>query len=75
MASEHVYGNKCLGEQMFATGGLPSQPAGYTYITLCRDVWFLDVTESGGLVCFVTVGGGCLFGGVYDYVFGGSTGW
>jgi hypothetical protein len=39
------------------TGGLPSQPAGYIYITLHRDVWFLYLTESGGLVCFVTVGG------------------
>ena len=42
---------------MFATGGLPSQPVGYIYITLQFDVWFCLVTESGGLVCFVTVGG------------------
>jgi hypothetical protein len=42
---------------MFATGGLPSHPYRYIYITLHRDVWFLVFTESGGLVCFVTVGG------------------
>ena len=39
------------------TGGLPSYVAGCIYITLYRDVWFLVFTESGGLVCFVTVGG------------------
>ena len=39
------------------TGGLPSYVAGYIYITLHSDVWFLFFTESGGLVCFVTVGG------------------
>ena len=39
------------------TGGLPSYTAGYIYITLYLDVWFLFLTESGGLVCFVTVGG------------------
>jgi len=45
-----------------ATGGR------YIYITLHLDVWFLLLTESGGLVCFVTVGGGCLCSRVYDYV-------
>jgi hypothetical protein len=39
------------------TGGLPKHPAGYIYITLHRDVWFLFLTEGGGLVCFVTVCG------------------
>ena len=32
-------------------------PVTYIYITLYPDVWFLHLTESGGLVCFVTVGG------------------
>ena len=55
-------GNICsgvdpLGEQMFVTGGLPKHPCRYIYITLCRDVWFLLLTVSGVLVCFVTVGG------------------
>jgi hypothetical protein len=40
---------------MFATGGLPSYVAGYIYITRQLYVWFLVFTESGGLVCFVTV--------------------
>ena len=39
------------------TGGLPSYVAGYIYITLHLDVWFLLLTVGGGLVCFVTVGG------------------
>jgi len=32
-------------------------PTAYIDITLHSDVWFLFLTESGGLVCFVTVGG------------------
>lgn len=39
----------------------------YTYITLRLYVWFLVFTVGGGLVCFVTVGGGCLFSRVYNY--------
>jgi hypothetical protein len=46
-----------------ATGGLPSYVAGYIYITCYRDVWFCLVTESGGLVCFVTVGGVYVYAG------------
>ena len=53
---------------MTATGGVPKHPTAYIDITFHLDVWFLLLTESGGLVCFVTVGGGCLFSGVYDYV-------
>ncbi len=51
---------------MYATGGLPKHPTAYIDITLQFDVWFLYLTESGGLVCFVTVGevdvyaGGCM---------------
>ena len=52
---------------MTATGGLPKHPTAYIDITFYFDVWFLVFTEGGGLVCFVTVGGGCLFGGVYNY--------
>jgi hypothetical protein len=39
------------------TGGLPKRRWQGIYITCCGDVWFCLVTESGGLVCFVTVGG------------------
>ena len=53
----HVFYEQMSGKQLFATGGLPKQPAGYTYITLQFDVWFLVFTVGGGLVCFVTVGG------------------
>jgi hypothetical protein len=39
------------------TGGLPKRRWQYIYITLQLYVWFCLVTEGGGLVCFVTVGG------------------
>ena len=42
---------------MYATGGLPKHHTAYIDITFHLDVWFLVFTESGGLVCFVTVGG------------------
>lgn len=57
MATERLFYEHMSGERMYATGGLPSHTAGYIDITLHSDVWFLLLTVSGVLVCFVAVGG------------------
>ena len=46
-----------VGVQMHEGGVCRVTPTVYIYITLHLDVWFLLLTVSGGLVCFVTVGG------------------